>query len=124
MRIPTSRAEDTIRQIVRLNATAYTITRTDTTKGRFGDATPTESTHSADLWLFRPNEVNIDTEFGDRLTGSLGGMALPSENLQVGDQLTYQSKEYVVAEIVHLPEENPNVEQVIKQFSLERRANA
>lgn len=123
MRLPTSRAEETIRQVVRLNSTSYTITRPGEEKGRFGESTPSTSTHTADAWLFSPSETNIDTEFGDRLTGSLAGMALPTENIVVGDRVTFQSTEYKVVEVIHLPEENPNVELVIKQFTLEKRVN-
>lgn len=123
MRIPTSRAEESIRQVVRLNTSSYTVTRPGSEKGRFGERTPSTSTHSADLWLFSPSEVNVDTEFGDRLTGSLMGMSLPGENLSVGDRITFQSTNYEVIEIIHLPEEHPNVEKVVKQFALEKRVN-
>lgn len=53
---------------------------------------------TVDMWVFDPNEMRQDTEYGDRLTGSLGGLCQSDADVQVNDRLTYQDRVYEVAE--------------------------
>lgn len=128
MRIPTSRVEKTIRQLVRLNSVTYTITRpnagpTDTSKAAMGESLPTSATHNEDIWLFAPSENPIDTEFGDRLTANLMGLALPSANIQENDEITYEGFDYVVLEATEAKEEDPAVTDVVTMIALTRKIN-
>lgn len=122
MRIPRSRVHGTLRQIVRQRATPYDIVRPDEDQsGRFGEnAESTETVNDVDMWLYEPNEVNVDTEYGDRLGGDLRGLALPSADVEVHDRINHGLDTYEVEQIMHIPD---NDEQVLKMFSLQRRTN-
>lgn len=98
MRFGFSRANETIRQIVRQKSLPYDITRrTDRANGRFGEHDATETTiNGVELHLFDPGETALDTEFGDRLSGDLEGLALPDADIREGDVLTYDGTDYEV----------------------------
>lgn len=97
MNLPTSRGHDALHAAISSRMTTYTLTRPTQTTGAMGGTDGTTDV-SVELWVFDPNEVNTDTDFGERLNGSLGGLTQPSTDVQVGDRLTYQSIEYEVAE--------------------------
>lgn len=128
MRIPTSRVEKTIRQLTRLNSLTYTITRpdpdpSDTAKAAMGESFATDTTHQEDVWLFSPSENPIDTDFGDRLTGNLMGLALPSADIQENDEITYDGRTYEVLEATEAKEEDPSVSGVVTMISLTEKIN-
>lgn len=122
MRIPRSRAHGTMRTIVRQRSTLYDITRPSQGQtGRFGESDETTTTITdVSLWLFEPNEVNIDTEHGDRLGGDLQALALPAADVAVHDRLDHGGDSYEVERIMHLPD---NDNQQLKMFSLQKRTN-
>jgi len=122
MRIGRSRAHGTMAQIVRQRSTQYDITRpTQSSGGRFGENSSTETTiMDVSMWLFEPNEVNVDTEYGDRLGGDLQGYAQPSADIEVHDKVSHGADTYEVEQIMHIPD---NDRKVLKQFSLQRQTN-
>lgn len=121
MRLSFTRARGAMRTVVRKRSSSYDLTRPTESTGRFGEHDETTSTvSSVDMWLFRPNEVNVDTEYGDRLGGDLQGLALPSADVAVHDRLTHGADAYEVSEIMHIPD---NDDKVLKIFALERRTN-
>ena len=69
-------------------------------------------THNEDVWLFAPDERNIESEFGERLLGDMLGMALDDADLQVGDQVDDGNTTYEVEDLVYKPNETD------KQFML------
>lgn len=118
MNLPTSGGPSAITSIVSAKAQAYELRRPSHETGARG-GTETTTTHEADIWVFSPREVNIDTEYGDRLTGGLGGLALPPEDIQQGDRLTYQGIAYEVTELVTTDDSND----VVTVINLTRRTN-
>lgn len=111
-----------LRRVVRLRSSEYDLTRrTDDGKGRFGEHDESTTTVSdVSLHLFQPNEINVDTEHGERLGGDLQGLALPTADLQFDDRLSHGGESYEVEDIIHIPDGD---DQVLKMFSLVRRTN-
>lgn len=122
MRIPRSPVNGALRTVVRRRASSYDVTRPDQdSSGRFGEnAESTTTVSGVSAWVFEPTEVNVDTEYGDRLGGDMQALAMPSADVQVHDRFTHGSDTYEVERIMHLPD---NDDQVLKMFSLERRTN-
>jgi hypothetical protein len=122
MRIPNTRARGVMQTVVCKRASDYDLTRPTTTEsGRFGESSETTTTVSdVSLWVYRPDELNDDTEYGDRLTGDLNALAQPEADIQVQDRLTHGVDEYEVKELMHLPD---NDDKVLKKLSLEKRTN-
>lgn len=117
MRLPNRHGRQALRSVIRLHLESYTIERPDDNIGALGESRSTVSTHLADLWLFRATEIPLDTDFGERLTGSLNGLALTGEDIQVGDRLTWNGDKYRVAEVADL-QEKPYI-----KLGLERAVN-
>lgn len=111
-----------MRMVVRTRGEPYDLTRVEhSSDGRFGENSRDESTiNGVTLFLFRPTEVNVDTEHGDRLEGDLQGLALPSADVKVDDEVDHGGETYVVTEIRHIPS---NEDRVLKLFSLDRVVN-
>jgi hypothetical protein len=123
MRIPRSRVHGTMRTIVRRRSSLYDVARplNQGQTARFGESeAATNTITDVSMWLFEPNEVNIDTEYGDRLGGDLQGLALPSADIEVHDHVTHGADSYEVERIMHLPD---NDDQQLKMFSLQKRTN-
>lgn len=118
MNLPTSGGPSAIGSIVSTRSNTYTITRPTYTSGARG-GTETTATHDVDIWVFSPREINIDTEYGERLTGSLAGLAHPAEDIEEGDRLTYQQIPYEVEETVITDEASD----VVMVVNLTRRTN-
>lgn len=117
MRIPTGAPHRRIRSVIRLKATQYTLERPDGNIGALGEARSTDSNPTANLWLFAPGELPLDTDFGERLTGSLQGLALQGEDVQEGDRLTWNGDKYRVEEHVEVED------QEYVRLGLERATN-
>lgn len=98
MRIPTGAPHRRLRLIIRNKTVQYTLERPDGNIGALGESRSADTSPTADLWLFRPGEVSLDTEFGERLTGSLNGLALTGEDVREGDRLTWNGDKYRVEE--------------------------
>lgn len=122
MRLPFSRSRGAMRTVVRRRTSDYDLTRpTQSSGGRFGEHSESTTTVTdVSLWLFEPSEVNIDTEFGDRLGGDLQGLALPSADIQVHDRVTHGPDTYEVERIAHMPD---NDDKVLKRIALDKRTN-
>lgn len=117
MRLPTGAGHRGLRMIVRQNLVEYTLERPDGNIGALGETRASDTNPTANLWLFRPGEVPLDTDFGERLTGNLRGLALPGENVQEGDRLTWNGDKYRVAEKVETQDS------VLIRLGLERAVN-
>lgn len=76
------------------------------TTNNIGERVSTTANVDVDIWLFDPNERNIQNDFGERLDGDLGGLCLPDESVQVNDSVATGGHEYVVDSIIPLPNEN------------------
>lgn len=122
MRIGTSRAHGSLRTVVRLKSVPYDVERpSDRDKDRFGESGATTTTVTGiQMYLFEPQAVVLDTDFGDRLDGDLRGLALPSEDIQHQDRVTHQGDTYEISEPLHLPD---NGNPVLKVFSLDKVTN-
>lgn len=120
MRIGDSRANEVIRQIVRQKSSDYDLTRkSDSNNGRFGEHDEAETTiNNVSLYLFNPGESALDTQYGDRLDGDLDGLALPSADVQDGDELTYDGTLYEVDGKPELVKDG-----VLKSFTLVKLVN-
>lgn len=107
MKIPTSRADGSMRQLVRINAQEYTVTRPTEGAGRFGDPGDTSATstatHTEDLFLFSPNDAVIQTEFGERENADLFGLALSGVDLQERDRITEDGVDFEVTSTEYHP---------------------
>jgi hypothetical protein len=109
--------------VVRKRVSEYDVTRSKLSQeARFGGSSESETRviEGVKLWLHQPNEVNIDTEYGDRLGGDLQGLALPDADIDVHDRVTYLGEEYEVDRVFMIPNEDSPV---VKQFSLQRKVN-
>lgn len=122
MRIPRSRGLKGLRMVVRKRVTPYSLVRPDEeSTGRFGEDVDTSSAGpTVNLWCYDPTEINVDTEYGDRLGGDLQGLALPDGDVQVQDRLDHGGETYVVDRIMHIPD---NDSPVLKMFSLVKQTN-
>lgn len=99
MNIPSSGGHSTLQSVVTSKTTEYTLRRETHTSGAMG-GTDSETQVTANLWVGSPQEIAEDTEFGERLTGMLAGLCLPTEDVEEGDRLEYQSIEYEVEETI------------------------
>lgn len=120
MKIPKGRAVGALRQLVRYHATSYTITRGDGSRAAMGVSREGESTHSAEVYLFMPRTVAVDTPYGERLDGDLNGLALPGEDLEHDDSLQHGGTTYEIDDLFHLPSED---DKEIKVVNLVRVTN-
>ena len=99
MNIPSSSGHRGLRSIVSSKTQEYELTRQSHGTGAMG-GTKTESPVTANMWVGSPQEIAEDTELGERLTGMLAGLCLPTEDVEEGDRLTYQSVLYEVEETI------------------------
>lgn len=110
-----------LRTVIRQRSVTKTITRISSGHDRFGEHAASDSTtHEVDAWIYRPSEVNIELEYGDRLDGDLQGLALDDADLQHDDRLDHGDDSYEIKEIQKLPDED---RAEITIFSLVRRSN-
>lgn len=119
MNTPTSGGHSAIRSLVTNKATTVSVTRPTKTTGARGGAESTSS-HDVDVWLASPNEIANDTEYGERLTGSLAGLSLPTADLAEGDRLDYQGIAYEVEEIITT---DSDIGDTVMAINLVRRTN-
>lgn len=120
MRFGFSRANETIRQIVSQKTALYDLTRkVDEANGRFGEHDASEATVTdVPLYLFNEGESAIDTDFGDRLSGDLEGLALPDADVRKGDELTHDGTVYEVDEKPEMVKDG-----LIKAITLVKKVN-
>lgn len=97
MNIPTSAAERLLGSALASRFDTYTITRSTQTTGPMGGST-SSSTHTVEMWPFDPSELNEESDFGDRLGGSIGLLCDSSADIQHRDRFTYHGDTYQVEE--------------------------
>lgn len=119
MNTPTSGGHNTIRSLVVNKASTVDVTRPTKTTGARG-GTEESTGHQVDIWLASPNEIAVDTEYGERLTGSLAGLSLPTADLRERDRLEYQGIAYEVEEIITSDSDKGDTVMVV---NLVRRTN-
>lgn len=111
MRLPRPHKE--IRRIIRLNRTSVeTVRPTYKRDSRGGRAEGTPETHTNLLWVFRPNEETVPSEFGVRQDGDLHALAIPPEyesasetqlDIEFNDVIEHNGDEYTVETVDKLP---------------------
>lgn len=95
-----------IRQLIRQNTVTKTLTRPDDSKdSRFGESRGGTTTVEVDVWLFNPEETPVQTDYGTREAADLSGLLLPSEDIQLHDQLDHGGETY---EVMAPPTDVPN----------------
>lgn len=110
MRLPNTDALGHMTRVIDLRATPTDLTRPSDSVGRFGDASDAETTVTdVPLWIHEPRQFEEDTDFGDRATLDMRGLARPSADVQPHDRLTVDGKRMEVeAPIVRKPSaDNP-----------------
>jgi hypothetical protein len=118
MRLPTNNATDQLRQLIRVRGVCYEVTRqTGVENIGMGETRQTTDTVYVDALLFAPTSDNSMTEFGDRLTGDLNGLALPDADVQVGDEYDHNGVTYEVTTVDSRPSDS-NVE--LQRFALDK----
>lgn len=93
----TAHAERFMRSTIKSHFSPYSVERPSQSTGAMG-GTESSTSITVDMWVFDPREVREDTEFGDRLSGSLGGLTAPTADIQSNDRLTYHGDTYEIAE--------------------------
>lgn len=85
----------------------YSVDRRDGSDGSTygGSIEYTEDAATVELYLFRPSTSKEVVNVGEQFDGILGGICLPSEDIQVHDRLTYVGGRYEVMDPV---EPQPN----------------
>lgn len=83
-----------LRSAIQMESTTYTVSRFTSSVNDIGEVERTEQTHDADIYVFDPERSQVQLPHGESFDESLGGLALPSENLQDGDEITYGDTPY------------------------------
>lgn len=103
--IPRGRGLDGISRIIRSRTRTVTVNRVNESKGSLDETQTNTSEHTERLWLFEPRE-NIAQEIaGERLEGSLGGLAVDSLDIQHNDRITHGGVTYEVDTVVGHPDD-------------------
>lgn len=94
-------------RVIRYRTSSVTVSRPSESKGSLDQTTTTTSDHTEDLWLFEPRE-NVSQELtGERIDGSLGGLAVSdgTVDLNHNDRVTHGGIEYEIDTIVGHPDD-------------------
>lgn len=96
-----------ITRVIRGRTSAKTVNRVTETQGSLDETTTTTNGHTEDLWLFEPRESVANEAVGERINGSLGGLAVADGTVDVqhDDRLTHGGVEYEVDTVVGHPED-------------------
>jgi hypothetical protein len=97
-------------RVIDLRATSYDLSRPSDSVGRFGESGDGETVVSdVSLWVHEPRQFEEDTDFGERATLDMRGLARPSADVQPRDRLTVNGQRMEVeAPIVRKPSaDNP-----------------
>lgn len=95
-----------IKKVITSNASEKTFERQSFSKDSVGENVSTTSDVAVTAWLFRPQDSNVQTNFGERLDGDLSGLAHGSEDIQVNDRVTVGTTTYEVQAINNLPNDD------------------
>jgi hypothetical protein len=95
-------------RVVRARTRAVTVSRVTETQGTLDETTTTTTDHTESLWLFEPRESVAAEVAGERLNGSLGGLAVADGTVDIehNDRVTHGGVEYEVDTIVGHPEDD------------------
>jgi hypothetical protein len=94
--------------VVSARTSAVTVGRPVETTDSLDAVDTTVSDHTERLWLFAPDERSVDESVGERITGSLGALAVSdgTVDLQPNDRVTYGGVEYEIDTVVGHPEDD------------------
>lgn len=122
MRIPHSRADESLRMVLRKRMSTYTVERItgESSQSAMGEAVQNTTTVSIDAYLYFPEEENLPIDFGERLEGSLQGLALPSADVQVNDVFTHGSEQFQVEDVSSTPSSD---DVTLQRFTLTKMTN-
>lgn len=111
-----------LRMVVRQRSDMFDIERVVSYDAeRFGESgETTETITDISMWVYEPNAVDIDTEYGDRLSGELRGLAMADADIQRDDAIIYDGAPYEVNEIIYLPDSE---RRELMQFGLTKVTN-
>lgn len=118
--IPTRKPHNMLRLVIKQHLTAYTVERVDVSPDSMGGVSETSTTHTARLWVYSPDEFQLNIDIGERFDGDIQALTLPSEDIQENDRIQYGTDSYEVQGILNRPtEENKQ----ITVLDLSRRTN-
>jgi hypothetical protein len=94
-----------ITRVIRARTRSVTVTRVTETKGSLDQTKESTDGHTEQMWLFEPREAVAQEIAGERLTGSLGGLAVAdgTVDVQPDDRVTHGGVEYEVDTVVGHP---------------------
>jgi hypothetical protein len=96
-----------ITKVIRARTSATTVTRVTQSTGSLDEQTETTSDHQEDIWLFEPRESVAEEVAGERINGSLGGLAVADTlDVQHNDRITHGGVDYEVDTVVGHPEDD------------------
>lgn len=106
--LPTAKGLAGLTRIIRARTRSVTVSRVTETKGSLDQTTTSTTDHTESLWLFEPRESVAEELFGERINGSLGGLAVAdgTVDLQINDRLTHGGVEYELDTVVGHPEDD------------------
>lgn len=106
--IPRDKGLAGMTRIVRARTRAVTVSRVTETQGTLDETTTTTDDHTESLWLFEPRESVAEEVAGERVNGSLGGLAVADGTVDIehNDRVTHGGVEYEVDTIVGHPEDD------------------
>jgi len=78
---------DELKQLIHLNSSEYTVQRDvdEQGKSKYGETVHSDSELLRTLYVFDPNEVNVPTQFGERIQGDMFAISLPNTDVVRGD---------------------------------------
>jgi len=105
--IPRQRGIDGITHVIAARTRTVTISRVTETKGSLDGSQTTTTDHTETLWLFEPRENVAQEIAGERLEGSLGGLAVAdgTVDIQHNDRITHGGVTYEVDTVVGHPDD-------------------
>jgi len=94
-----------ITRIIRSRSRTVTFNRPTVSQTALDDTTETLEEHTESVWLFEPQESVSDEITGERINGSLGGLVVAADtvDVQTNDRITYGGVEYEVDTVVGHP---------------------
>ena len=98
-----------ISRIVRTRHEPVTVTSITTTTNEFDETVEQTTEHTANIWLYRGSSRLSTEVMGDRLVGTLNGIAIEPVDIELDDRLVYNGVEYDVVQSEQHPEDNPQI---------------
>ena len=100
-----------MRGVIRERLMEVEVQRVERGLNERGGETQTTTTHTQHIWLYRPDEANIQNEFGMQLNGDLSGLAIPTQydpptdfDVEHGDRIEHGGITYEVEAIRTYPD--------------------